>query len=128
MAKLKAGDRVVCRLKERAIINPYRADYDEVKVFDIIANNSNGYYLYVQPYVFIKDAVKIDNLFLKSLNLHKKYLNDSVVYIAENFVYRIESQMDGCVCDNCQEFSYKALPNQEDGGFICFLCRQDPYR
>lgn len=128
MTKLKPGDRIVCRLKENAIVNPYNSDYDELKSFDIIASDNLGYLLYVPPYTFIKGSVRADSLFLKQYKLDKKYLGDLMVYIGEGFVYKIKSRLDGCMCVKCKDFYYQASPNQENGTLICWSCRSDPYR
>lgn len=128
MVKLKPGDRVSCRLKEGMIVNPYRSDFDDIKTFDIIASDSVGYYLFIPPYTYIKGSEKVDSFLLKKEKFSKKYLGDEVVYINESLIYKIISQMDGSVCSHCREFSYKAAPNQEDGTFLCYLCKTDPYR
>jgi hypothetical protein len=128
MVKLKPGDRISCRLKEGTIVSPYCSDFDDIKTFDIIANDKVGYYLFIPPYLYLKEAEKVDSFLLKKLELHKKYLGDFIAYINENLVYKIISQMDGCCCARCADFSYKAAPNQEDGSFLCYLCLTDPYR
>jgi len=128
MVKLKPGDRVSCRLKEGMIVNPYRSDFDDIKTFDIIASDSAGYYLFVPPYTYIKGSEEVDSFLLKKVKFDKKYLGDEVVYISESLVYKIVSQMDGCQCSRCKEFSYKAAPNQKDGTFLCWRCRDDPFR
>jgi len=126
MANLKPGDSVLCHLKEDIIVNP-SSDYDDTKRFDIIANEKNGYYLFISPFVFIKNTITINNTLIKQLNLHKKYLNDSTIYIDENLVFKVASQIDGSVCDRCKEFSYKASPDK-DGSFFCWSCKDNPFR
>ena len=128
MAKLKVGDRVLCRIKENTIINPYNSDYDELRTFDIITTDSLGYYLFVPPYTVLKGTIKVDQYNLKKLNLDKKYFNDTIVYISSGFVYKIKSQIDGCICCVCKDFYDKAAPNQEDGTMICWSCRDNPWR
>lgn len=34
---------------------------------------------------------------------------------------------DGLFCQKCATFCSLAEPNQEDGGFICYTCRNRPY-
>lgn len=128
MARLKIGDRIICRLREKTVVNPYTSDYDEVASFDIIAIDNLGYYLYIPPYTFIKGSVRADSFLLKQLSLTKKYLGDDILYIREGFVYKVKSEVDGCTCDKCKDFFYQAAPNQDNGTFLCWECRQNPYR
>lgn len=128
MTRLNPGDRVVCKLHGNTLVNTYNSNYDNLKTFDIIAADNMGYYLYVPPYTYIKDMYKVDSFILKNLDLHKKYLGDNIVYITSVFVHKIASQIEGTICDKCKEFCYKAMPNQPDNGFTCYLCRDNPYR
>lgn len=128
MTKLKPGDCVICRLKDKVIVNPYSSDYDELKTFDIIASDSLGYYLYIPPYTFLKGTVRVDFALLKTLAIDKKYLNDSILYIDSGLIYKVRHLMDGCACSVCKDFYYQAEPNQENGTMICWSCRNDPYR
>jgi hypothetical protein len=34
---------------------------------------------------------------------------------------------DGMFCRKCQTFQQYAEPNQEDGSFLCYSCRSNPY-
>lgn len=34
----------------------------------------------------------------------------------------------GCNCDKCGELSPYSVPNTTEGKFVCYGCRQDPYR
>ena len=35
---------------------------------------------------------------------------------------------EGAKCNKCKDFVLMAQSNQEDGTFICYLCRKDPWR
>lgn len=128
MVKLNPGDQVLCRLKEDAIVSPYSSEFDSVKSFDIIAVDNFGYYLFIPPYTFMKGSIQADSVFLKQKNLNKKYLGDQILYIGEGYVYKIKSQIDGCTCLKCKDFYHQAAPNQDNGSFICWTCRNDKYR
>jgi hypothetical protein len=128
MPRLKIGTCIICRLREKTVINPYTSDYDQEASFDIIASDNLGYYLYIPPYTFIKGSVRADSFLLKQLSLNKKYLGDEILYIREGFVYKVKSEVDGCTCDRCKDFFHQAAPNQDNDGFLCWSCRADPYR
>jgi len=34
----------------------------------------------------------------------------------------------GAICKLCGDVNIYAAPNQDDGSFVCYPCRQDPYR
>ena len=36
--------------------------------------------------------------------------------------------LDGSTCKKCKDYCRMAQPNQEDGSFICFSCRNNPWR
>jgi hypothetical protein len=127
MAKLKPGDRVDCRVKEAKIVSPYK-DYDEIKTFEIVAEDKYGYYMYVPPYYYLKGTVKADRYQCAQLGIDKKFLGVDIIYIQENMITRISSVLDGMCCANCGEFHSMASPNQEDGTLICYSCRFNPYR
>jgi hypothetical protein len=40
----------------------------------------------------------------------------------------VKSPSEGMFCKQCKDFCVFAESNQEDGSFVCYLCRQDPYR
>jgi len=127
MPKLKPGDRVECRLKDGAIVSPYR-EYDEIRTFEIVAIEGSGYWLYIPPYVLIKGGKKADQYRSKSLGIDKRFLDVDIYYIQENLISKVVSEMDGTTCAKCGEFYHLAEPNQEDGTLICWSCRFNPYR
>ena len=127
MAKLKPGDRVDCRVKQAALVNPYK-DYDEVRTFEIIAKDKYGYYLFVPQYYYLKGTTVVDKYFCNQLNVDKKYIGENVIYIQGNMIFRVDSVLDGMNCAKCREFHHMAEPNQPDGTLICWSCRSNPYR
>lgn len=127
MTKLKLGDRIDCRIKSSVIVSPYK-DYDEIRTFQIIAKDKQGYYLYVPSYYTLKNTLKVDNRQSKQLGIDIKFLDEEFIYIQGNMVLRIHSILDGMNCSNCKDFYQMAEPNQEDGTLICYSCKQNPYR
>ena len=127
MAKLKAGDRIDCKIKEAIIVGPYK-EYDHIKSFEIVSADKRGYYLYVPPYLSLNETVKADIYLCKQLNIDAKFLDTQVIYIDASLIYKVRYIMDGMCCCKCQDFIIMAGPNQLDGTMICFSCRSNHYR
>lgn len=127
MAKLKAGDRVDCRIKQGIIVSPYK-DYDEIKTFEVIAKDKHGYYLFVPEYYNLKDTYIADKYLCSQTGMDKRFVGDNIIYIQGNMICKVSSLLDGMHCSNCREFYSMAEPNQEDGTLICYSCRVNPYR
>lgn len=127
MAKLKPGDRVDCRVKNATIISPYR-DYDEIYTFEIVAVDEYGYYLYVPPYILLKNTSRTDARLCRELEIESRFIDVDIIYIQENLVSKINYVLDGMKCCKCGEFYSMAVPNQKDGTLICYSCRFNPYR
>lgn len=127
MAQLKPGDRVDCRVKQATIVSPYK-DYDEIKTFEIVAVDKHGYYLFVPEYYALRGTTKADKYQCKQLRIDLKFLDEKIIYIQANLIYKINYVLDGMKCCKCGEFYQMASPNQPDGTLICWSCRQNPYR
>jgi len=127
MTKLKAGDRVDCRIKSTTIVSAYN-EYDEVRTFEVVARDAHGYYLYVPHYIVLKESVIADKYRCNTLNIDYKFLDEHIIYISQSQIYKVSKIMDGMKCCNCQEFYDMAEPNQDDGTLICYACRFNPWR
>lgn len=127
MSRLKPGDRVDCRIKDSTIVHPYKS-YDEIKTFEIIATDAQGYYLFVPIYLTIKGSVTADKYRCRHLNIDKKFIDEQMIYVPEGMIYQVSNIMDGMTCCKCGEFYAMAAPNQENGTLVCFSCRSNPYR
>jgi hypothetical protein len=127
MPALHRGDLVNCRVKDNTIVSPYRS-YDEITSFVIVAVDEEGYYLYVPCYYTLKGSRRADNYLIRTLGIENKYLDELVVYISEHMICSIVKKEEGLYCGRCGEFARFAASNQEDGGFVCFPCRQSPYK
>jgi len=126
MLNLKPGDQVSCRIRLAIIVDP-NAEYDEIQSFVIVASSSNGYYLYVPHYYFLKEVEELDRFRQKSLGIEKRYLNENITYIEDGMIVRVDSKQDGLACKICHDFYPYATINQEDGSMVCYSCRQNPY-
>ena len=127
MARLKPGDRIECRVKESVITNPYK-EFDELMTLEIVSKDLSGCYVYVPPYLTLKNTFKLDSYKCKELEVDKRFLGVDCIYVATNLIYKISSQIDGMRCKKCEEFCHMAACNQSDGSFICWGCRNNPYR
>lgn len=127
MVQLKPGDRVDCRIKAATIVSPYR-DYDEIRTFEVVAVDQHGCYLYIPAYVPLKGTVIADRYQCRRLGIDKKFLDEQIIYVQDNFIYQISQIMDGLACSKCGEFYLMSAPNQENGTLICWACRNNPYR
>ncbi len=126
MGKLKPGDRVACKIRSGQIINAYANDWDEKLTFEIVALDQRGYYIYIPHYIYVKGGLTVTEYNRKSYGIDKRFLGETILYIAENAIVNVESRADGLTCVNCKEF----YPMAECGDFvfICWLCRNYPYR
>jgi hypothetical protein len=127
MAKLKTGDIVSCAVRSGVIVSSY-GKYDEIRSFVIVAVCDNyGYYLYVPYLERLNNSEKADEYKCKSLNIDVKYLDEQIVYVTSSLIASVVFRDDSLKCKKCkQPFTY-AEPNQPDGTFICYGCRQNPY-
>jgi hypothetical protein len=123
MEFISVGDRINCRIKNGLIINPYDNNYDDIYTFDVIGKDSEGYYLYVPHYLYIKYAYIIEPQQCNYLKIHKKFINQNVLFITENMIDKVQSKIDGCFCINCGLFCYMAEPNSYDNSLTCWECK-----
>jgi hypothetical protein len=126
MTKLKPGDLVSCCVKQLTIVSPYN-DHDEVKIFEIISDDTYGYYLYVPSYICINNTVKADANKCKQLNINLKFLDTDMVYINQSMIFKVNVILNGMPCIKCKEFYSWAEPNQDNGTLICWQCRNYPH-
>lgn len=123
MVSLKPGDRVIIRLKEAKVVDPYSTDFDDTKILEIVATSNNGYYLFVPQYIFIHGTVVADRFYCKDYKISPKYLGDDILHVSEGKVYKVFSILNGMTCSTCGEYYDYAAPNQLDGSLICWACR-----
>lgn len=123
MVVLKPGDRVIIKLKEAKVVDPYSTEFDETKVLEIVATVNNGYYLYVPHYTFVHNTIVADRFYCKDYKISARYLGDDILHIPEGKVYKVFSILSGMTCSSCGEFYDFAAPNQPDETLICWACR-----
>lgn len=127
MELLNPGDKVEVRVKNAIIVSPYKG-YDEKKIFEIVAVDEQGCYLFIPVYELIKGSIVADSSRCRKLGIELRFLDEQICYIQDNRICRIVSTLDGIACANCKEFHPMAEPNREGGEtFICYSCRTNPY-
>lgn len=128
MAKsLRPGDTVAVHLKEDRVVSPYSA-YDRAEVFQVIATDYYGTYVYIPDHIFVAETHKIDEITADSLNIRSPFIGERMAYLENSQIAKVVSTLDGCLCTRCNEFFPQASPNQEDGTMLCFLCKTYPWR
>ena len=127
MVRLKAGDRVNCRVKSGNIVSAYN-DYDEIRTFEIVAKDGEGYYIFVPDYANLNGGSRLEPSRAKRLNIDSRFIGEFVSYISDGQICKVVFELDGLKCDHCHDFFIMAAPNQPDGGFLCWSCRFNPYR
>ena len=124
---LNRGDRIVCKVRESAIVEAYTKDFDEKRVFEIIGTSYQGWYLYVPSYIVIKGSSLITKKNYQSLGINAKYIGEETVFITSSFVVKVEQILTGMLCKSCGEHFDYAEPNQPDGTLVCWYCRRYPF-
>jgi hypothetical protein len=127
MVMLKEGDRVDICFLDGVVTNPY-SEHDTVRTLEIISTDNYGYYLFVPHYLNLSGSTKADVYRCHQLGISARFIDEQMIYITESMIRGIAKQ-DGMSCGHCGDFSVMAGPNQVDGKtFICYACRQNPYR
>lgn len=123
MVSLKPGDRVVIKLKEDKLTNPYDDEFHSTKILEVIATGNNGYYLFVPHYMFVHGTFTADKYKCREMPLPIKYLGEELLFVSESQIYKVFSILKGMICSCCAEFYEYAIANQLDGSLICWSCR-----
>ena len=128
------GDHVICKVKDGNILVRHECCHDRITVTIVgrilLDENTWEYVAYIPEYEAsgIKSIFKIRPEFAKRYDVHPKYIGEFGISLRKNNIIRISHRSDGMWCANCEEFYNKVEPNQKDRTFICYSCRQNPYR
>jgi len=128
VADYSPGDRIVCMIRDRAIINATEVLYDEIRIFDIIIPYAEGLILYVPDDAKLDDCMELNSFNCIRFNIDFKFMGCRAYYITGYKVFQVYSRIDGMCCARCKDFFSMAEPNQENGTMICYSCRANPYR
>lgn len=115
------------KVGDSLVINYYNRP-DDIDIFIIGKNkkNEDEFLCYVLNDVNISDSFKITCKHLEEFNVHKKYLGTMGVKIYSfTYVKKHIKAPPGCTCTKCNEY---VLDAEEIENFICYGCKQSPYR
>ena len=127
MTKLKPGDRIEVRIKSDTIVSNYK-EYDELRVFEIVAIDDGGYYIYIPHHIYLSGSTILDASTARKLKIEQRFDGEKFLHIAESMINNIKSEMDGMICARCKDFMKMAIANQSNGTFLCWSCRNDRWR
>lgn len=132
--KYQIGDKIYCKIRGNTIISSSDNNYDIQLAFDIIGiDNKNSKYIVLVPKHFnIKNCWRVTEEHVENFGVDPNYLDKKAIFIYEDKIdkpnIKATSKVDGMACSRCKDFLFMAGPNQEDGSFKCFSCRENPYR
>lgn len=97
----------------------YTEDKDE---FLVTCTSEQGF---LKVNVDLMDNLMFRDSIVTSKHFYSKYQNQYVCWIA---IHNIDEIPEGMSCKICGDWAQWYTANQPDGTFICYACRQDPYR
>jgi len=95
---------------------------------DVIAKTKHGYAVYVPKHILIPHAQKLTKAMKKKFGADECYIDCDIVVVGPDSISDIIVRTDGKNCTHCSKFYQYAAANQIDGTFICYSCRESPYR
>lgn len=129
------GDHVICGIRDKLIVMNYNKGDTNIKLTIIgkkLLNYDNVEYIgYVDPeecHLLPSSIFKVKPEFAKNYNIHKKYIGENAVSFTNNNIVKVSLNLNGVYCVHCNEFFSKNQPNTDGGIFICYLCKQNPFR
>ena len=125
----RPSDEVVCKIRDNRIVQNDAIQYDRTDTFEVVALTDGGYFLFVRNHMILKDSFKHDfSSARNNKHVNTRFADCTLVKAVEEEIVRLYRRHEGTTCDSCGEFKHLAESNLEGGLFICYLCRQDPYR
>lgn len=120
------GDELVIKVNNFQIVHKNSSEYTDIYKLQVIYKFSdNESYL---CYVSISDLYKFwwqfkaNKEFINRNALDKKYLNEYVVVIHDENIFKVKKAMTGSECISCRTFIEGV-----EHGYTCYSCRQNPY-
>ena len=125
MTSTKAGDIIICCIKDNIIVSSY-ADYDHKLNLEILSWDSEGYYVYVPDHVYLSQTKKVSYRDISTLNINSKFLDCYMAYVKATYIKDFHKRIDGATCLSCHQF-FAFAASEPDKAFLCWSCRSYPY-
>ncbi len=131
--KCDTGDIVICRTYEGCIIPKDSTPWEKEKPFKVIGtmreDGVTSWALYIPPDYGIKNGTKITPWIMNKFNIEAKYKGDKTFFVVDEHIIKVHRYSDALRCSGpCKQWIAMAEPNQENGTFICWECRDNPWR
>lgn len=131
----KPGDMVQVRIKDKQILNlnSKEGNLISVKLLAIELRYSKEYLVLLDVYQSYNIDIEdwSDSTGYDVIPDLSPYDKKDVCWVDQSLIstqMHINSSVDGCSCSKCNDFARMASPNQDDGTFICYGCRSNPWR
>lgn len=128
------NDIVVCKVYEGLIVPKFDVTYDDKISFKIIGVKQNTwesdeFVLYVPEYELgrIKTSLHVSHHTCKQFDIDPRFIGEHMTFIRETHIASIEWRADGEWCVRCAEY-FAWAEAQDENGFTCLSCRQNPWR
>lgn len=128
--KYGIGEKIFCKIHESTIVCSTSEAYEAQLIFEIIGigENTSKYLILIPTYYNIRGCWRIKEEHLEKFNINPNWLDHRALVVSEERVCHAANKGDGMSCARCKEFCPMAESNQTNGSFICFSCRNNPYR
>lgn len=126
---VKIGDELIIEINNGTQDNQV---LEQIKI-QVIGKGNGGdksqCICYVPPYQIMKHSFKLTIGHQKHYKFDNKFLNEFATFItSQTKIIKHMPTMGGETCDHCKIFFEYAEPNDENRGFLCYQCKQDPWR
>lgn len=126
------GDKIICRISENGIFE-LDSNFDDARFRDY--DQATLEVIGISDDVYIVEApLRCETYFLmredyvESYGASSHYIGKNITFVKERAVGGIETfdpYLNPLRCCVCREYFPWAIPNQNDGRFPCFVCRDD---
>lgn len=126
------GDKVLIKVKDSVIQLSNSTDYTHLFRLEVIGLREDEYVLLITPIIIITNSFELESRYdctkygIPFLFMHEKALIINDLNIVKT--HSKKANCDGMNCVRCLDFFQFSEPNQEDGNFRCWSCRQNRYR
>lgn len=126
---MRPGDELIISVNEGTAEKPYEI---ELKVQIIGMGNGDNdadILCYVPVYQSSKRTFMLNRLHQRYYDFDPKFMGEQGIFIDRRFdIVKHMPVPDGTICDQCGEFFEYAERDEDSDAFLCWQCKQDPYR